>query len=134
MTKREFISRSVCFITVYLMFYLVPILVVRVAPFSLMTAVPGWMSNLFFVIPALAFPFDKIWGTNPANYIFSNVVGWMVMIGYLVSIACLFAKFSRPVRKLRWIVPLAICSVASSILGLNLIFGLCGIRVFIDSP
>jgi hypothetical protein len=99
-----------------------------------MAAVPGWMSNLCFVVPALAFPFDKISWKDPSNYIFSSVVGWTVMTVYLVLVACLFAKFSRPVRKFRWIVPLAICLAALSILVLDAVFGLSGITVSIDSP
>lgn len=134
MTRREFISRSACFIIIYLIFYVVPILVLRVAPYSLMAAVPGWMSNLCFVVPALTFPFDKIWWKDPSDYIFNSVVGWTVMTVYLVLVACLFAKFSRPVRKFQWIIPLAICLAALSIFMLDALLRLCGITVFIDSP
>jgi hypothetical protein len=134
MNKRNIILRLACFIVVYLLFYAVPILVIRVAPLSVMTHLPAWVGNYCFIIPAWTFPFDKILSADGQDFIFNDVIGWLIMLIYLALLGFLFLKVTRPVRKLRWVIPLAFGFSALSIFLLNILFMACGVSVCINSP
>jgi hypothetical protein len=132
MSKRALFLRLACFLAVYLLFYALPFLVLRLIPLA---RLPGSVGDWCFILPAWAFPFDKMsWENDRSYYIFSEVTGWLITVVYLASLGILFSRLTRRFQKLRWIIPLALCYAAPSIFILNIALMACGISVYINAP
>jgi hypothetical protein len=137
MSKNNLILRSVCFIAVYLLVYALPLFVIETMPLHLMKHLPSWMGNLCFFLPQYAFPFDEITlGEDDSGrpFIFGEHIALLISALYLILLGLLFSKLTQPVRKSRWIIPLAFCSSALSITLLNVVFMACGIMVHLSGP
>jgi hypothetical protein len=132
--KKHLILRLVCFLVTYPLFYAVPIALLWVLPLSILERLPGQMANFLFVLPTWTFPFGQIMSDKGQQYFFSEPIGWLIMAVYLTILGFLFLKLTQPINKLRWLIPLAFCFCALSILLLNCFFVALGIQVFIDAP
>ena len=135
MSKRALILRLACFVIVYPLFYVVPLFVLKVVPLSAMKHLPPWVDNWWFILPAWAFPFDKMsWENDRSYYIFNEVTGWLITVVYLASLGLLFSRLTRRFQRLRWIIPLALCYATLSIFIINIALMVCGITVYVNAP
>jgi hypothetical protein len=134
MSKKHLILRLACFVTVYPLFYAVPIFLLWVLPLSMLKRLPAEMVNYLFILPVLTFPFDKISSDNGSSYIFDEAIGCLIMMVYLAMLGFLFLRLTRPIYKLRWLIPFTFCFCAISIFLLSCFFMVLGILVHIDSP
>jgi len=132
MSKRALFLRFACFLAVYLLFYALPFLVLRLIPLA---RLPGSVGDWCFILPAWAFPFDKMsWENDTSYYVFGEVTGWLITVIYLASLGLLFSKLTRRFQRLRWIIPLACLFSGVSIVLINIVFMACGISVYVNAP